>query len=238
MTDSLISASAPNRYIAVVPAAGVGSRVGADRPKQYLSICGATIFEHTLTLLLNVSAISEIVVAVAADDVYWQSLPVMQDGRVSTVIGGASRSDSVLAALRSLPDEQGLQVLVHDVARPCVTVSEIESLIAGVDDDCGGLLALPATDTLKRSSPRLQQVLETVDRSEIWQAQTPQLFSRSLLLRALSSAQLSGQVVTDESSAIELLGLQPKLIEGRSSNIKVTRPEDVALAGYYLQQTN
>ena len=224
------------RYYAVVPAAGVGKRVGADIPKQYISIAGLTILEHSLNQLLHANVFTEIVVAVSGDDTYWQNLPIFDHEKIRVVEGGEERSDSVLAALRSLHIDSHDWVLVHDVARPCIQTASIHNLIDTLkNDEVGGILALPISDTVKQVEQG-ENIQHTVDRSVLWGAQTPQMFRYQLLLQGLEQGLHKSLAITDEASAIELLGLTPKVVEGVSSNIKVTRPEDVQLAAFYLQQ--
>ncbi len=221
----------------VVPAAGIGSRFGAETPKQYALIDQYSIIEHTLNQLLSWRSEVEIVVAVAADDIFWPRLAIAKDARVHCVIGGAERADSVLAALSYLADKLTPRdwVLVHDAARPCIDHDSLTRLVDSVvDDNVGGILALPVSDTLKQSVNGVN-VLCTVDRSKLWSCQTPQMFRFGLLYNSLNQALLDKATITDESSAIEYSGLQPKLVEGNSCNIKVTRPEDIQLARFYIQ---
>lgn len=222
------------RYIAIVPAAGIGQRVGADRPKQYITLGDKTILEHTVSRLLLSQLFDQIVVAVSRDDQYWQQIPVLKEPGITVVLGGKERSDSVLAALHSLSVDPNDWVLVHDVARPCVAKKSIEKLIATLKSSAvGGLLAIPVSDTVKRVD-NYQQVTATVDRANLWRAQTPQMFPFQLLTTALEQAINQSQLITDEASAIELMGLRPTIVEGLASNIKVTQAEDIALAHYYL----
>ena len=223
------------RFFAIVPAAGVGKRVGGDIPKQYLSIHGKTILEHTLLELLAVERLEKIIVALGRDDDYWRHLDIFSSPRISVVEGGAERVDSVLAGLTLCAQQADQQdwVLVHDVARPCIQRHSVNHLIDTLQDHpVGGLLAVPATDTIKQAHGQL--VEHTVDRSCLWHAQTPQMFGLQLLTQAIEKGLANNAEITDEASAIELQGLQPLLVEGLRSNIKVTRPEDIALASYYL----
>lgn len=214
----------------VIPAAGIGSRMRADRPKQYLQLAGRTILEHTLDCFLGHPRLKGLVLSLAADDHYWPALPAAADSRISRVEGGAERADSVLAGLLRLL-ELGAQpedwVLVHDAARPNLARGDLDQLLAELaDDPVGGLLAVPARDTLKRIGAD-GRVAETVDRSLIWQAYTPQMFRFAALHHALADALVAGAAVTDEASALEWAGLAPKLVEGRADNLKITRPEDL-----------
>lgn len=217
-------------FWAVIPAAGVGARMAADRPKQYLPLGGLTILEHSLGCFLNHPSLKGLVVSVATDDPFWPSLPCAVDTRVARVEGGRERADSVLNALLYLHAQGACDddwVLVHDAARPNLAREDLDTLLAELaDDPVGGLLAVPARDTLKRVDKNGRAV-ETVDRSLIWQAYTPQMFRLGALHRALADSLVADATITDESSAMEWAGLAPRLIEGRSDNIKVTRPEDL-----------
>lgn len=226
------------RLFAVVPAAGKGMRMGAVLPKQYLSIEGRTVAEHTLSRLLSFARFSRVVVAVAADDPWFPQLPQATDLRLQVCTGGAERRDSValaLAALAGQADDEDL-VLVHDIARPCVRLSDIARLVdVAAADPAGGLLAQRATDTVKRSGAD-DVVGDTLDRRTVWLAATPQLFRYGLLRDALAAATRAGITVTDEAQAIERLGLRPRLVECARDNLKITRPEDLALAAFWLRR--
>lgn len=214
----------------VIPAAGIGSRMRADRPKQYLQLAGRAILEHTLDCFLDHPRLKGLVLSLAADDPFWPALPCATDPRIQRVEGGAERADSVLAGLLCLVElgaQAGDWVLVHDAARPNLARSDLDRLLAELaDDPVGGLLAVPARDTLKRIGAD-GRVAETVDRSLIWQAYTPQMFRFAALHRALADALVAGVAVTDEASALEWAGQAPKLVEGRADNLKITRPEDL-----------
>lgn len=227
------------RLFAVVPAAGRGTRMGSSQPKQYLSIAGRTVAEHTLSRLLAFARFSAVVVAVAADDECLAQLPVAQDVRLRICHGGAQRSDSVLSALTLLAGEAADDdfVLVHDIARPCVRLSDIARLVdAVVAHPAGGILARRATDTVKQAGADDQRIHATLDRSQIWLAATPQMFRYGLLRRALAEAARDGISVTDEAQAVERLGQSPQLIECARDNIKITLPDDLALAAFWLQR--
>lgn len=222
--------------IALVPAAGVGRRFGGATPKQYLSMHGRTVMEHSLELLLGIPQVERIVVAVQADDQRWQSLALFDDVRIETVTGGDERCHSVRNGLAHIEAHYPAceWVLVHDVARPCCPHGDIEKLLQQLaDHPVGGLLATPVSDTLKRVDA-MQQVQETVDRAALWQALTPQLFRTRLLIDALEFCLARGVTVTDEAQALEAVGLVPGVVEGSRRNIKITRPEDLALAEYFL----
>lgn len=221
-----------DEIVAVVPAAGVGARMKADKPKQYLTIQGKTILEHTLNVLLTHPAVSRVILAVAKEDPYLPTLPMTQHPKIQIVEGGETRAESVLNGLKAISHPAQTRVLVHDAARPCLRHIELDQLL-NIDDENGAILALSAIDTIKRADS-FKQIAETQDRNFIWLAQTPQYFRADLLIQALERAEQQGFVVTDEASAMELAGFRPHLVEGVSSNIKVTRPEDLALAEFYL----
>ena len=222
--------------IAVVPAAGIGSRMKADRPKQYLQIHGKTILEHTVEKLLSHPQVSKIVVAVSDDDPYYPELPLNLNPKVIRVSGGTERADSVLSALDYIAQQQLSDwVMVHDAARPCIQLSDIDKLISGaMTHDVGAILAAPVRDTMKRGAQG--QIEHTVDRVDLWHALTPQMFRSKPLRKVLSEALQQGVSITDEASAFEWKGLSPALIAGRSDNFKITQPEDLALAEFYLSQ--
>jgi len=225
-------------YWAVVPAAGVGKRMQADRPKQYLMLQGRTVLEQTLIRLDAIGSLKGIVVAINEEDQYWPDLNIRLRHPLLQAIGGVERSHSVLNALMHLSEQAEDEdwVLVHDAARPCVRLEDIHALMEQLaNDPLGGLLAVPVRDTMKRSNV-LNSVTSTVDRSGLWHALTPQMFRLGALRAALEQAMEDGVLVTDESSALEYIGKSPRLVEAHSDNIKITRPEDLALAEFYLQQ--
>ncbi len=216
----------------VVPAAGTGARFGAGLPKQYHQLAGRPLIAHALTRLLAHPAIEGAMVALAPGDTHWPTLALRFDKPLLTCVGGADRADSVLAALRVLPDAvaDDALVLVHDAARPCIRHADLDRLIdAAQNDPVGALLALPLRDTLKRADAQ-SRVLSTEPREQLWRAQTPQAFRRSALTRALEQARAGNITITDEAMAMERLGLQPLLVEGGADNIKVTVASDLALA--------
>ncbi|MDQ2075405.1 2-C-methyl-D-erythritol 4-phosphate cytidylyltransferase [Marinimicrobium sp. ABcell2] len=236
-TPSASSVHSP-RYWGIVPAAGIGSRMGADRPKQYLMIGTKTLLEHTLERLLQFPQLAGLVVALHPEDYYWEQLEVSNDPRISVVDGGEDRSRSVLNALNFLTLEAsaGDWALVHDAARPCVTGLSIDNLRRHTaEHQVGGILGVPVGDTLKAVDSQLA-IERTQDRKGLWQAQTPQLFRYQLLHQCLTRALAQGETITDEASALELAGYRPLVVEGRTDNIKVTRPEDLELAAMILKQ--
>jgi 2-C-methyl-D-erythritol 4-phosphate cytidylyltransferase len=225
------------RHFALIPAAGVGARMGSSSPKQYVSIAGKPMLMHVLDTFAASPLIAHTFVVVNAEDSNIRQM--MADAphlaeRVTIIFnGGATRHVSVLKGLRVLSDHATAEdwVLVHDAARPGLTVELIEHLTNALrDDSVGGLLALPVFDTLKRGGTD-RRVQATVPRSGLWAAQTPQMFRYGMLRRALEQV----DDVTDESSAIEAFGLQPKLIEGSPRNFKVTLPQDIPLMELYLK---
>jgi len=225
-----------NRCWAVVPAAGLGTRMGAPVPKQYLEVAGATVLEHSLRSLLACGRISGLVVALGPDDELGRALPALRDPRVQVVAGGARRSDSVLAGLESLAGraDPGDWVLVHDAARPCLETADVVHLIERVSSTgTGALLAEPIADTVKQAGPD-GLVLRTLDRATLWRAQTPQAFRLGLLRDAVAEATRRELAITDEASAMELAGHPVQLVPGPASNLKITLPGDLELAAFYL----
>ncbi|SHO55379.1 2-C-methyl-D-erythritol 4-phosphate cytidylyltransferase [Vibrio quintilis] len=221
----------------IIPAAGAGRRMKADIPKQYLEVSGKTILEHTINKLLSHPATGQIIVAVSDEDPYFEQLTVAQHPDVRRVSGGKERSDTVLNALSDLLERQSVDwVMVHDAARPCIRHEDISRLVDELsDEECGGILAVPVRDTMKRSD-QTAHIKHTVERAMLWHALTPQLFQASVLHQALIEAKASGIAVTDESSALEWKGYHPRLITGHADNIKITQPEDLALATFYLSR--
>lgn len=221
----------------VIPAAGAGRRMGAAVPKQYLPLGGKTVLQHSLDCLFSDRRIDAVVVALSADDTHWPTLHAPAGRRLLRAPGGAERCDSVLNALH-VAAEYGIAedwVLVHDAARPCLRAGDLEHLIDALwDDAVGGLLAVPARDTMKRADGN-ERVSETVERNHLWHALTPQMFRLGALTEALTTARNRGLAVTDEASALELSGASPRLVEGHGDNIKITRPEDLALAEFFLR---
>lgn len=223
-----MSSSVP--FWVVIPAAGIGQRMQADRPKQYLPLKGKALIEHTLDCFLDHPDLRGLMVCLADNDGYWQQLACATDARIQCCSGGRERADSVLNGLLAL-QQQGAQaadwVLVHDAARPNLARKDLDKLLSQLaTDPVGGLLAVPVRDTLKQAGPD-GRVRNTPDRSQFWQAYTPQMFRLGALQQALSAALAAGATITDEASAMEWSGHAPRLIEGRADNIKVTRPEDL-----------
>ncbi|CAI0729065.1 2-C-methyl-D-erythritol 4-phosphate cytidylyltransferase [Serratia fonticola] len=225
------------QVIAVLPAAGIGSRMQADCPKQYLTIGHQTILEHAIHALLRHPRITQVIVAISPEDQQFKTLPIASDPRVLVTEGGQQRADSVLAGLQLAGNAHW--VLVHDAARPCLHPDDLERLLAiTAHSKVGGILAAPVRDTMKRAQVGQSIISHTVERQDLWHALTPQLFPLELLKLCLQRALDEGATVTDEASALEHCGYHPLLVAGRADNIKVTRPEDLALAAFYLTQLN
>lgn len=230
-----IDRPAPNLW-ALIPAAGVGRRMGADRPKQFLRLGSRTVLDYTLDIFLGHPAIRGVVLVLGGgvdrDVVDFSE----EDGRLFLVTGGEERADSVrnglaFLAQRGRPDDW---VLVHDAARPCLPRVDLDLLIDALrEDPVGGLLVAASTDTLKLAGSD-GRVERTLDRRRVWRALTPQMFRLQALRAALDAALASGAAVTDEASAMEFLGESPRLVEGSPMNIKITRPEDLDVAEVYL----
>ncbi len=232
-----MTSSIEPRFFAVIPAAGMGSRFAAHAAKQYMPLLSSTVLERSASTLLQLKNLQQLVIAVHPEDQRAATLPLLRDVRVRFVHGGAERADSVLAALEALQNfaAENDWVLVHDAARPCLTEKSLRRLLGELaQDTVGGILAVPATDTLKQVTGGVVQ--NTLDRRAIWQAQTPQMFRYGLLLAALQAARDKQLAVTDEASAMEAVCHVVKVVEGARSNIKITYPEDLALAAFYLQQ--
>ncbi len=220
------------RLYAVVPAAGYGARMGSDVPKQYLALAGRTVLEHTVWRLAGHPEIVRIVVVVSPGDEHYAELAARLPNNVERADGGTERCHSVLNglhALRGRADDDDW-VMVHDAARPCVRRADLDRMLDELGDDpVGGILAVPVRDTLKRADST-RHAIATIDRSQLWQAQTPQMFRYGPLRDALVAALAAGHIVTDEAQAIEAWGFSPRLVPGHSDNLKITHPEDLPLA--------
>ena len=226
------------KHWAVVPAAGLGSRMGSPVPKQYLPLAGRTVLEHTLERLVSHPHIAGVFVAVSDNDSRWTDTGFAAHPKVVRVPGGRERCHSVMNALQVLAGQANGQdwVLVHDAARPCVRRDDLDRLIETLaDHPTGGLLGMRVHDTMKRTDEGLA-VKETVSREGLWHAFTPQMFRLRPLYDALSDALVRELAVTDDASAMELAGHRPLMVEGRGDNIKITRAEDLRLAAFYLAQ--
>jgi 2-C-methyl-D-erythritol 4-phosphate cytidylyltransferase len=222
------------RRVGLIPAAGQGARLSPAAPKQYSDLHGEPMLAHAARALLADARVELAFVVLAPGDRRWAAYDWSAFGERLAPLwcGGASRRDSVLnglVAMANVVDPEDW-VLVHDAARPCLTREDLARLIDAVDDDdSGGILAVPLADTLKRADDA-GRIGATEPRAELWLAQTPQMFRHGTLLRALGAA----AAATDEASAVEALGLRPRLVRGSVRNLKVTYPDDVAIAAQLL----
>jgi 2-C-methyl-D-erythritol 4-phosphate cytidylyltransferase len=222
------------RYHLVMPAAGVGSRVGAAVPKQYLPLAGRTVLEWSLAPFLDDTRCLGITLALDANDQHFAASALGMHNRIAVVNGGAARSDSVTNALQRLEGNDQDWVLVHDAARPCVSALEINRLLDELHADMiGGLLAIPLADTLKQADEK-GRVNATPSRAQLWRALTPQMFRLGPLRTALVEAKAAGRVPTDEAQAMEWCGHSPKLVRGSVENLKITEAADLSLAAAIL----
>ena len=227
-----------SKFWVILPAAGIGSRMAADRPKQYLPLFDQTILEHTINCFLSHSAFQSVFLGLSENDQYWSELPFATDSRVEVFVGGAERVNSVLNGLayiggRAKDDDW---VWVHDAARPCLNHADIDKLIDAIKlNEDGALLAVPVNDTVKRANHN-QNVEKTIERARLWRAMTPQVFQFAALKQALEQSLSDGVCVTDESSAIEYVGSQPLLVQGDEANIKITHPSDLTVAARTLKE--
>lgn len=233
-----------NKVWVVMPAAGIGKRMQSDIPKQYLKIHKKTIIEHTIDCFTSHPDVAGIVLALASDDPYWKNLQTCQSTSVLpiyTVEGGSERSESVMQTLDYLSMVEKLNpdtwVMVHDAARPCLTRKDIDSLIENTKMLAdGAILATPVRDTMKRSVEGESTIDHTESRDNLWHALTPQMFRLGPLREALLKCKEMGFVVTDDASAMETMGYSVTLVEGDSSNIKITHPADIQFATLLLDQ--
>ena len=222
---------------AVVPAAGRGSRMGTEVPKQYLHLSGKPVVQYTLEAFTGHARIAGVVIVISAEDQLWSNLSNSIDGDLRVAIGGAERCHSVLAGLNELAEvaDENDWVMIHDAARPCLRSSDIDKMIRDLSiSQWGGILAVPVGDTLKRCN-EANGIESTVDRTRLGRALTPQMFRIGTLRTAISAALANNIVVTDEAQAIEAVGGIPQVVQGHADNIKVTHPDDLALAEIFLQ---
>lgn len=222
---------------ALLPAAGIGRRMGSVVPKQYLDLNGAPVIAHSLRKLASIAAIRQIVVILHPDDTRFAQLGLTAAERIVTVPGGDERFHSVLQGLEYLSPVAAADdwVLVHDAVRPCVRAADINNLINQlVQHAVGGLLGVPVDDTLKLVDDKTA-IEQTVDRSRYWQAQTPQMFRYGLLVTALRQLKAHSRHATDEAGAIEQLGLRPQMVAGHKDNIKITHATDLMMASTIMQ---
>jgi len=230
-----------SEVIAVLPAAGIGSRMQTTCPKQYIILRDKTILEHAIEVLLYHPIVKHIIVVLNQQDKQFYSLPIAYNTKISVVYGGDKRADSVMAGLRHIEKNtnKSIWVLIHDAVRPCLRSSDLDLLLNIIGHSkIGGILATPVRDTIKRVIMPIIMgkviIAHTVDRQQLWHALTPQFFPFELLKTCLSYVIDKKVEITDEAAALEYCGYYPQLINGRSDNIKVTYPEDLALAEFYL----
>jgi 2-C-methyl-D-erythritol 4-phosphate cytidylyltransferase len=223
--------SAPQVH-ALIPAAGRGTRYGGAVLKQYLPVCGKAVLAHSIRIFQFHPMVTSITVVLSEDDQWFESAVGPLSAAVETVIGGDTRAQSVRNGLRFLADKHSDSdwALIHDGARPCLSPVSLERLLEqGLQSPDGAILAMPVGDTLKHAGEE-REITATVDRSGLWAAQTPQLFRVGALAKAIDDAQEAGQALTDEASAMEFVGVRPKLVMGSVANIKITHPTDLAIA--------
>lgn len=226
------------RYWAILPAGGVGLRMQSQVPKQYLSLLGKSVLEHSIETLLSYPLIQKIVVVVSETDTFWPTLrDKFSQDRVLSATGGEWRHQSVYRGLQVLASIAASDdwVLVHDAVRPCLKQADVDRLIQTVGDHpCGGLLGIKVQDTLKTVDSQ-GRVQGTIDRSGVWYAQTPQMFRMNKLSYALERVIQEQHTITDEAGALQIIGEYPLMVEGNVQNIKITYPEDLLLAGKLLE---
>ena len=219
----------------LIPCAGSGSRFGGELPKQYIAVAGKTVIEHTIQAFLAVAKIDRIILIASPDDTHIDRYSGLSNKITIFKVGGSTRAVSVLNGLNKLECKLDDWVLVHDAARCCIMPESIDNLLENLShDDVGGILALPVTDTLKLGTDNI--IAKTIDRHNMYQAQTPQMFRYKVLHTALSRSDLSK--ITDEASAVENSGLKVRLVRGEASNIKLTYPADLDLAEFFLSSRN
>lgn len=230
-----------SKFPVVIAAAGIGRRMNSDIPKQYLRILNKTVIEHTVSRLQQHPQISDIIIVLHPNDQFFETLPIAHANNVHTVVGGNERVDSVLAGLNWLQthSKKDEWVLVHDAARPCVPHTDLSALISlaassNAEGESGGILATKVRDTMKRGE---KHILRTESREHLWHALTPQFFRLKQLIAGIQRAQLDNAIITDEASAMEHCCYSVALIEGSGENIKITTPDDLKLAEFYLSNS-
>ena len=220
----------------IIPAAGTGNRMASVLPKQYVPLAGKPMISYIIQVFFNHPRIASIHLALNPDDDFWRSLPLEPASKLKLhYTGGENRSETVLNTLQAISTAEDDWILVHDAARPGLTHQLLDNLLNALENDAvGGLLALPLADTLKQADAA-NRVEKTIPRTDLWQAQTPQMFRYGTLIKALQSFK---GTATDEAEAIEALGLQPKLVRGELRNLKITYPQDLVLleALFVLEQ--
>jgi len=228
-----------NKYWVVIPAAGIGKRMGDDIPKQYISVCGKTVIEHTIDNFIDRNEIENICISISEADNYWPTLPISKNEKIITTVGGNERYESVYNGLRAIQDKatENDWVLVHDAVRPCLKKSIIDRLITDISShDVGGILALPCSETMKRVN-NSNEVEETINRQTAWRAQTPQMFKYKKLLLAIEKVINEDIFITDEAMAMELSNHKPVVILGDENNIKITHKTDLKYLELFLEET-
>jgi len=228
-----------NKYWVVIPAAGIGKRMGDDIPKQYISVCGKTVIEHTIDNFIDRNEIENICISISESDNYWPTLPISKNEKIITTVGGSERYESVYNGLRAIQDKatENDWVLVHDAVRPCLKKSIIDRLITDISShDVGGILALPCSETMKRVN-NSNEVEETINRQTTWRAQTPQMFKYKKLLLAIEKVINEDIFITDEAMAMELSNHKPIVILGDENNIKITHKIDLKYLELFLEET-
>lgn len=232
-----------DKFSVVIPASGIGKRMQSAIAKQYLTIGSKTVLEHTLACFLDLPTVEYVVVVIAPHDDYFHTLSLATHPKIMTVIGGKERANSVFNGIDYLKSKDVKWVMVHDAARPCVTKQDIMLLLNQcLDTQQAGILAVPVRDTMKRARGKTNLISKTEDRTNLWHALTPQCILVNQLHTALSQqTSADGAInpeVTDEASALELAGFPVSLVSGNAKNIKITQPEDLELAEYYLKSIN
>ena len=220
--------------IVIIPAAGVGKRMQAHCPKQYLKINQLTILEHTVFRLLSPPLVNQVIISLGANDEYFSDTSLANHENIQLVVGGQERVDSVLSGLKAVNAKNHPWVLVHDAARPCLSLVDLDRLINRCfSENTGGILASRVKDTMKRGE---EFITKTVERESLWHALTPQMYPTKQLLTAIELAQQQSVILTDEASAIEFSSGSSLLVEGSSENIKITQPDDLAYAEFILNK--
>ncbi len=229
------------KYWVVIPAAGISQRMGHEIPKQYQKLGDSTVIEVTLSKFLQHPKITEIIVVLHAEDKHWSTLDNLELKNIKTILGGATRAESVFNAVQELSNvaSENDFVLVHDAARPCLSKDDLNALINALQhDDVGGILAAPVSDTIKEVTPDSLKIKQTIDRSVLVKALTPQMFRFGILQKALQHCSKQKIHATDEASAIEIMGLNVKIVMGSSGNIKITNMNDLTIAQAILSLVN
>lgn len=230
------------KIVALVPAAGLGKRINSFYPKQYLKIAGKTVIEHTLYFLLKQKKFSKIIISIRKNDNLFNKLKISKNKRVKTVIGGKTRADSVLSGLKYISNISKLKncwVLIHDAVRPFLNQKDINNIFQFIEKNNfshGGILGTPVKDTIKRTNK--EKIIYTIKRKELWHALTPQFFPLKIIKKCLIKSLNKEVDIKDESSALEYCGYYPELIKGKSSNFKITQPEDLKLAEFYFSKNS